>query len=429
LKNVPVDINLKKLVVQQRLYISYHLYMPMKKKLKNWFSLRGLALLLVLSATQCLERCKQGPAEDTTQLDLHWESDACQANIPSDLDLSKLLVGLIHYVPGEKATYFINVDQTCWKFTQAENRTLNCEKIANIPIALTTYDSFCFHTGSKEAPTLFFGYTESVGYADRVLILYELKSGSWEKKPTANLSTLFPDRRVRQDWGMTSCAIEKDGQYQACILYLFSVIPMFGPIKHNLGCLIYNPTTSSVEKITVDSTYNNSMPSLALLHASIGVAPNKLLLARGEEGGNKHTYDLLEIQQQKLSPLRSNIISPVTVQQANQFIIWGVPNSNRPVWRAFSLSLEASLPVQVPIFTITDKDTTPTFYQMNMQHEFKELTGPSSAASSLQGKKTLVIPFSDYVYVLGSVPDSEGKQNPVAYRGYITTIAPESKKK
>jgi hypothetical protein len=167
---------------------------------------------------------------------------------------------------------------------------------------------------------------------------------------------------------------------------------------------------------------------LALLQASTGIVPNKLFLARGEEGGGKHIYDLLEIQQQKLSPLRSSITSPITVQQANQFFRMGEVNDNRPIWQAFNLSLEATMPVKIPIFTITDKDT-PAFYRMNRQHEFKELTGPSSTASSLQGKKTLVIPFSDYVYVLGSVPDNEGKPNPTAYRGYITMVEPESKKK
>jgi hypothetical protein len=390
------------------------------KKKYNTFLNHIILLVLALSATHCLGRCEQASIEDTTKLNLVWEADTCPLTLPDGFDYFTP-IGFTCHVPSEKATYFLHGAKTCWKFTQGEDRQLSCEKVVDFRADFFRYNSCSFFAGTKEKQALFFGEIyNDLGRGDDCLVVGQLESGTWVEKKTENLSKLFPDHAINDDRAITGCTVEKDGQYYGCILFFVSSWYVY-PEKYELACLLFNPSTNSFEKITVDPAYSKSMAA-SYLQASIAVGPGKILLAKGNAGSGD-TYDLISFEGNQLKCLRPITASAYTAQGANNIM-----DVYRPTWDTFSLSANASVPVQVPIFTIAAQGTR-KFYFMNMFHQFQELAGLPPSASALESKNTLVIPFSDHVYVIGGITDSEGAQKPVAYRAHIAIAEPKKKSK
>jgi hypothetical protein len=374
-------------------------------------SLRYIGILLLsLGTTQCFERCKPGGYEDTTRVDLVWDSNPCSLNVPSELMKTK--DGLVCHVASEKATYFLDVSENCWKFTQtegAEGVGLTAEKVGDIE-AISPFHSFCFSAGVKEKPSLFYGM---ISMRSDVIYVSQLEGGSWIEKKSVKFSHLFPSYKLKLSKMSTACTIESNGQYCGCILFFIkhSSLP-----KTELVGILYNPSNDSFEKITIDQTYAQHLQGLprATLQTSIGVAPNKIILGKSEVG-NAITYDLLSLNGIELVPIQMNI--PGTLKLAGA----------KPSWQSFGLLVDnAAVPVNVPIFSSYDQQDR-KYFRIDEKYSVRPL---KEAPPSLQGKDTLVIPFANALYVLADgEKDNEGKSIPIGYKATLGLQPPNSEEK
>ena len=382
----------------------------MKKNFQS--SLRYIGILLLsLGTTQCFERCKPGGYEDTTRVDLVWDSNPCSLNVPSELMKTK--DGLVCHVASEKATYFLDVSENCWKFTQTEGEEgvgLTAEKVGDIE-AINPFHSFCFSAGTKEKPSLFYG---TISIPGNVIYVSQLEGSSWVEKKSVKFSHLFPKYGFELSKMSTACTIESNGQYYGCILFFITY--WYGPPKTELVGFLYNPSTDSFEKITIDQAYAQHLQGVpnVTLQTSIAVAPNKIILGKSEVG-NTITYDLLSLNGTELVPLQMNIPGILKLAGA------------KPSWQSFGLLVDnAAIPANVPIFSSYDQRDR-KYFRIDEKYGIRPL---KDAPAPLQGKDTLVIPFADTLYVLADgEKDNEGKSIPIGYKATLGLQLPKSEEK
>jgi len=367
-------------------------------------------ILIILTTSQCLSKCKQKPPYDTVNLDLKWEDEPKQINL-SGLDLENAK-GLICYLPSRKATYFLNAaDGNCWEFTK-DGDGLACNSITNLaPFDLGS--SFVFVAGSTEQESLFFGTISISG--DKINV-YQLESGSWNKIVDAeDLTLFFPGTTIDTSKFVASCTMEQKGEKKGCLV--FKLYPA-NSAQAQLGCLLFSTEAPHFNALKIDPTHN---PSFEKKHLTgmVTVRNNKIILGM-HTPMRSDTYALISLKDDQIIPLIPDMPS-------------GFPSTGiRPTWEIFPLFLEGEYPIAEPIFS-TYHQNKRSIYRMDMSAEgegvLQKMTLLSDLGNKILNQKSFIIPLYNELYWITTLTKEDGNQETVSYKGTLVTIAKEAERK
>lgn len=346
--------------------------------------------LLAMAGNQC--RCDTKPTYDTCNLELHWEETGTAPNLLG-LDL-KRDKGLTCYVPSEEAVYYWNQDSKFYKFTTSPEGTLKCELIASLPSPVPGGSlKFLFAAGSKGNQFLYGGYITHVG--SRYIDLYKYKHNKWNY--THSNRAPFPPHHgggltmTISKSNVTCCTLETNSQLCGCLFV------QKDPTSTNTESLIFDPVNAHFNEIhSEDLNY----PVIT----AVEVAPESIMI--GKQQGNV-TFGIGKISKDSLT-FMMQVNNNIEMDQVNSFL----------------LQPENKILHPEPIIVSHNSSGEATFYNLDQKDR---ITRANNLPIASQGN-SIVLPFSDVVYVITTVMGNSTKQMR-CYRGILKSTSQAGTKK
>ena len=347
-------------------------------------------MMLLIFFSQC-DQCKAKPVEDMTQWELGWDQVAVLNDFPSSIDVQR---GLICHVPSEDAVYLLDPSAQNWKFTQISTGGLSCEPIADLSDIGTHDLFFAFPAGSVHKQTLHLGIFDG-----QKVVLKQYQENNWESVADYNLSSLgLLPANVHQR-SAACCLTRTEDSCNGLIV--LKPNNAWSNIEQTL-VLHYDADKQTLEKSSTWQYAKRGLPQTAIEIASgVILVKNKATVTPTVFCWTNKKSQCEELPGQTVGSL----------QRSDLFLLHAGGFMSQAVWACFVYEAGKS---ELQFYTVNHEK--PYLVQRSSDlPEVLEADDQGGTDHSIDHSKSLVIPFSDAVYVV--TKDRAGQ--PIYYKGSL----------
>ncbi len=358
----------------------------LQKKLACW------STLLVSLFLSCCDRIVYKPVEHISHWTLTWEEARPCDNSLRRIDLKD---SVICNVPSEQAVYCLSPNGDCWKFIQDPREGLTCSRSTSFPGVSGQQTFFAFPAGSVQEQTLHVGILDA-----QQVKLIQYKGDNWE---TVGDYTLDVEALKGPTKGAAGFVCGEENQLNG----LIALKPQAAS-QPSLITLVYDAATKSIE---VSNKWNSKGSKWGIPKTVVEVAPSILFLVH---------YDTQYVitRMTKSSDREAESYEQKQSEQSRLFVLQE-RECMKKIFNVLYVKRNGKTDLKFYTLGLREEDGNWGRAAVSDLPEGKENTtgetADEKANNEVDHSESLVLPFSDVVYVL--TQDKNGKS--VYYKGRI----------
>lgn len=345
-------------------------------------------LLLLVAFGQC-NQCRTSPVEDITQWKLAWDKAAALSSFPASIDVEK---GIFCHVPSEDEVYFLNPDGESWRFTQTSAGDLTSEPIGKfLGMGASSQESFfAFPAGSIQSQVLYVGIVNNQN-----VTLQKYERGVWEEVWSGALEVL-------KNKAQAECSACFMTSYEEAQLHGLIVLKP-KEVEQPSVVLCYDAKKNTLKPSNTWHYKGDNAPNTA-----IEIAPGALLVSE-----NANTSPIVFYWTEKSGQC---VAVPGQTFSASERTSLVLLHARKLMSQAvFACFFKESGKTKLQFYTVTHADPPYTMQRSSdLPEELKE-GDEKGVDNSIDHSKSLVLPFSEAVYVVTKDKDDQ----PIYYKGSI----------